>query len=105
MAYWLANPFEGVLTLSKGLPAGQKQALIAEYRAHEKDTGSAEVQVAVLSKRIQQLTAHVQIHKKDFHTRLGLQKMVAQRRRLLNYLRREDFDRYKSVIERVGIRR
>jgi small subunit ribosomal protein S15 len=78
---------------------------VAEYRVNEKDTGSPEVQIAVLSKRIEALTKHVQINKKDHHTRLGLQKMVARRRRLLGYLEREDFDRYKSVRDRLGLRR
>ena len=90
--------------MSKGLPTTEKQSLVSEYRINEKDSGSPEVQVAILSKRIAGLTTHAQTHKKDHHTRLGLQKMVAKRRRLLNYLKREDFDRYKSVIQRLGIR-
>jgi len=90
--------------LSKGLTQQEKQTLVSEYRTNEKDSGSPEVQVAILSKRIAGLTTHAQTHKKDHHTRLGLQKMVAKRRRLLNYLKREDFDRYKSVIQRLGIR-
>jgi small subunit ribosomal protein S15 len=91
--------------MAEGLAKDVKQELITDYRIHESDTGSPEVQVAVLSKRIADLTKHVQTHKKDFHTRLGLTKLVARRRRLLNYLKREDFDRYKSIIERLGIRR
>ena len=90
--------------MSKGLPKEEKQSLVSEYRVNERDSGSPEVQVAILSKRIAGLTTHAQSHKKDHHTRLGLQKMVAKRRRLLNYLKREDFDRYKSVIQRLGIR-
>jgi small subunit ribosomal protein S15 len=90
--------------LSKGLPKEEKQSLVSEYRINERDSGSPEIQVAILSKRIAGLTTHAQSHKKDHHTRLGLQKMVAKRRRLLNYLKREDFDRYKSVIQRLGIR-
>ena len=90
--------------MSKGLTQQEKQSLVSEYRTHEKDSGSPEVQVAILSKRIAGLTTHAQTHKKDHHTRLGLQTMVAKRRRLLNYLKREDFDRYKSVIQRLGIR-
>ena len=93
------------LSLSKGLPKEEKQSLVSEYRTNERDTGSPEVQVAVLSKRIEDLTAHAQVHAKDHHTRLGLQKMVAKRRRLLDYLKDEDFDRYKSLIERLGLRR
>jgi small subunit ribosomal protein S15 len=91
--------------LSKGLPKEQKQTLVSEYRTHESDSGSAEVQVAILSKRIEGLTKHVQVNKKDHHTRLGLLKLVNKRRRLLKYLEREDFDRYKSLIQRLGIRR
>lgn len=91
--------------MSKGLPPEQKQALITDYRVNEKDTGSPEVQIAVLSKRIEALTKHVQANKKDHHTRLGLQKLVAKRRRLLGYLEREQFDRYKAVRDKLGLRR
>lgn len=91
--------------MSRGLEPAQKATTIAEYRVHEKDSGSPEVQIAVLNGRIKQLTEHVKVHKKDHHTRLGLTKMVAKQRRLLNYLKREDFDRYKSVVERLGLRR
>lgn len=91
--------------MSKGLPTEEKQSLVSDYRINERDSGSPEVQVAVLSKRIEMLTGHAQTHAKDHHTRLGLQKMVAKRRRLLDYLKREDFDRYKSLIERLGLRR
>jgi len=91
--------------LSKGLPKEEKQALITDYRVNDKDTGSPEVQIAVLSKRIQDLTKHVQVNKKDHHTRLGLQKLVAKRRRLLGYLEREEFDRYKAVRDKLGLRR
>jgi small subunit ribosomal protein S15 len=91
--------------LSKGLPTEEKQSLVSDYRTHERDSGSPEVQVAILTKRIADLTRHAQTHAKDHHTRLGLQKMVAKRRRLLDYLKREDFERYKSLIQRLGIRR
>ena len=91
--------------MSKGLPPEQKTALIGEYRVNDKDTGSPEVQIAVLSKRIEALTKHVQANKKDHHTRLGLQKLVAKRRRLLGYLEREEFDRYKAVRDKLGLRR
>lgn len=91
--------------MSIGLTIEQKKALVDENRVHPNDTGSTEVQVAILSKRIDQLTEHVKVHKKDHHTRLGLTKMVAKRRRLLDYLKREDFDRYKALIGRLGIRR
>lgn len=91
--------------MSKGLPKEEKQSLVSEYRINEQDSGSPEVQVAILSKRITGLTRHAQTHAKDHHTRLGLQKMVAKRRRLLDYLKREDFERYKALIGRLGIRR
>lgn len=91
--------------MSKGLPKEEKQSVVSTYATHEGDTGSPEVQVAVLSKRIERLTRHAQGHAKDHHTRLGLQKMVARRRRLLDYLKREDFDRYKSIVSRLGLRR
>ncbi len=91
--------------MSKGLPKELKQTLVSDYRTHEGDSGSPEVQVAILSKRIEGLTKHVQVNKKDHHTRLGLLKLVNRRRRLLRYLEREDYDRYKSLIERLGIRR
>lgn len=91
--------------MSKGLPKEQKLSLVSDYRTHETDSGSPEVQVAILSKRIEGLTRHVQVNKKDHHTRLGLQKLVQKRRRLLRYLEANDFDRYKSLIERLGLRR
>jgi small subunit ribosomal protein S15 len=82
-----------------------KKALIAEYGANEADTGSAEVQVAMLSKRISDLTGHLKFHKHDHHSRRGLLLLVGQRRRLLNYLSRTDINRYRSIIERLGLRR
>ena len=82
----------------------KKQAIMAEYRTHEGDTGSPEVQVAVLTERIRELTEHLKIHKKDFHSRRGLLKMVGTRRRLLRYLQGKDFNRYRSLIERLGLR-
>lgn len=91
--------------MSEGLPKEEKQALVSEYRTHENDSGSPEVQVALLSKRIAGLTTHAQRNPKDHHTRLGLQKLVQKRRRLLRYLEREDFDRYKALIGRLGLRR
>ena len=75
------------------------------YRRHETDTGSPEVQIALLSDRIGYLTEHFKVHAKDHHSRRGLLKLVGQRRRLLDYLKRTDFDRYKSIIERLGIRK
>ncbi|HYZ91131.1 MAG TPA: 30S ribosomal protein S15 [Actinomycetota bacterium] len=91
--------------MSEGLPKETKTSLVSEYRTHERDSGSPEVQVALLSKRIEYLTKHAQSNPKDHHTRLGLQKLVARRRRLLKYLEREHFDRYKSLVERLGLRR
>jgi len=85
--------------------AEEKQSIIGDYRLHENDTGSPEVQIAILSRRINNLTDHLKIHKKDFHSRRGLLKMVGQRRALLNYLKDSDFDRYRTVIERLGLRR
>ena len=81
-----------------------KQSIIADYRVHESDTGSPEVQVAVLTERIRELTEHLKIHKKDFHSRRGLLRMVGRRRKLLRYLREKDFNRYRSLIERLGLR-
>ncbi len=83
----------------------EKTAIIKEYATHEGDTGSPEVQVAVLTKRISDLTEHLKTHQKDHHSRRGLLKMVGQRRNLLNYLMRVDITRYRSLIERLGIRK
>ncbi|MDO4785321.1 MAG: 30S ribosomal protein S15 [Fretibacterium sp.] len=82
----------------------KKQAVITDYRTHETDTGSPEVQVAVLTERVRELTEHLKIHKKDFHSRRGLLKMVGRRRKLLRYLKEKDFNRYRSLIERLGLR-
>lgn len=82
-----------------------KEELIEDYQLHGSDTGSPEVQVALLSERIKYLTEHFKTHKKDHHSRRGLLKLVGQRRRLLDYLKKRDFDRYKSLIERLGIRK
>ena len=89
---------------SKMIQKEKKQAVIAEFRTHESDTGSPEVQVAVLTERIRELTEHLKVHKKDFHSRRGLLKMVGSRRRLLRYLMNKDFNRYRSLIERLGLR-
>ncbi len=89
------------MTLSKN----QKIDIIGDYQLHVSDTGSPEVQVAILSHRISYLTEHLKDHKHDHHSRRGLLKMVGQRRRLLDYLKRADFDRYKSLIQRLGIRK
>ena len=87
------------------LSSERKLEIIEEYRSHEKDTGSAEVQIAILSKRIDELTEHLKVHKKDHHSRRGLLKMVGKRRRLLQYLRDKDVERYRGLIERLGLRR
>lgn len=83
----------------------RKQELVKEYARAEGDTGSPEVQVAILSERIRNLTDHLQTHKKDFHSRRGLLVMVGQRRSLLDYLKRKDQGRYSTLIERLGLRR
>jgi small subunit ribosomal protein S15 len=83
----------------------KKTELVQKYRQHDKDTGSPEVQVALLSERINYLTEHFKTHKKDHHSRRGLLKLVGQRRRLLDYLRKVDQNRYKVLIESVGIRK
>jgi small subunit ribosomal protein S15 len=83
----------------------RKQELIAEYATKDGDTGSPEVQVAILSERISNLTEHLKIHKKDFHSRRGLLMMVGQRRRLLDYLNNKKAERYESLIKRLGLRR
>jgi len=83
----------------------RKAQIISEHRLHEKDTGSPEVQVALLTERINHLTEHMQMHKKDYHTRLGLLKLVGKRRRLLDYLKRSDIESYRQVIANLGLRR
>lgn len=82
-----------------------KSATIEEHKLHEKDTGSPEVQVALLTQRIQHLTDHLSTHKKDHHSRRGLLMLVGQRRRLLDYLSRNDIERYRALIARLGLRR
>jgi small subunit ribosomal protein S15 len=87
------------------ITAEEKAQVIKEYATKEGDTGSPEVQVAILSKRIANLTEHLKTHKKDFHSRRGLLQMVGQRRRLLDYTKKKDVARYQSIIERLGLRR
>ena len=82
-----------------------KAQVTQEYRLHDKDTGSTELQVAILTARIRQLTDHLRVHKKDVHCRRGLVTMVSKRRRLLNYLTQEDVGRYHTLISRLGLRR
>ena len=83
----------------------QKKVIIEEHARHEGDTGSPEVQVALLTARIEGLTEHFKVHKKDFHSRTGLLKLVGQRRKLLNYLKKKDVERYRACIEKLGIRK
>ena len=83
----------------------EKEAIIKEYATHEGDTGSPEVQIALLTKRINDLTEHLKVHKKDHHSRRGLLKMVGQRRNLLNYLKEKDLERYRTLIARLGLRK
>lgn len=87
------------------ITAERKQEVIADYATAKDDTGSPEVQVAILSERIRNLTEHMKMHKKDFHSRRGLLMMVGQRRRLLDYLKRKQAARYERLVERLGLRR
>ena len=87
------------------LATEKKQEIINSFKKHDSDTGSPEVQIAILTERITYLTEHFKIHKKDHHSRRGLLKLVGQRRRLLDYLNGKEVDRYKTVIEQLGIRR
>lgn len=82
-----------------------KQEVISENRVHETDTGSPEVQIAILTRRINELTEHLKEHKNDHHSRRGLLKMVGKRRNLLNYLTKKDINRYRAIIEKLGIRK
>ena len=85
---------------------GETRAQVTEeYRLHDRDTGSTELQIAVLTERIRHLTGHLRVHKKDVHSRRGLVTMVSKRRRLLNYLTQEDVGRYQTLISRLGLRR
>ena len=83
----------------------EKQALIEQYKTHEGDTGSPEVQIAILTHRIATLTEHLKVNKKDHHSRRGLLKMVGHRRNLLNYLQKKDINRYREIIAKLGIRK
>ncbi|MCU0846554.1 MAG: 30S ribosomal protein S15 [Spirochaetes bacterium] len=83
----------------------EKKEVIEKFKLHSSDTGSPEVQVAILTERINHLTEHFKVHKKDFHSRRGLLKMVGQRRRLLDYLKKKDLERYRGLITSLGLRR
>ena len=87
------------------MDAIRKQELIKQYGRHEGDTGSPEVQIALLTERINELTEHLKVHKKDNHSRRGLLKMVGKRRNLLNYLAKEDVQRYRDIVEKLGLRK
>ena len=87
------------------LDSEKRSEIMSRFRLHEKDTGSPEVQIALLSARLVYLTEHFKIHKKDHHSRRGLLKIVGQRRRLLDYLKKKDLERYRSVIKQLGLRK
>jgi small subunit ribosomal protein S15 len=87
------------------LDAEKRSEIISQFRLHEKDTGSSEVQIALISARITYLTEHFKLHKKDHHSRRGLLKLVGQRRRLLDYLKKKDLESYRSVIQKLGLRK
>jgi len=86
------------------LPKDVKSEIIAEFKRGETDTGSAEVQIALMTRRIRELTEHLKMHKKDHHTRRGLLKLVGQRRRMLNYLKKVDIERYRAIVAQLGLR-
>jgi small subunit ribosomal protein S15 len=88
-----------------GIAQPERKEKIEQFRIHQTDTGSPEVQVALLSQRIEHLTGHFKVHVKDHHSRRGLLKLVGQRRRLLDYLRKNNYERYRSLIQRLGIRK
>ena len=87
------------------METAKKQEIIAKFQTHEGDTGSPEVQVALLTERINELTEHLKVHKKDNHSRRGLLKMVGARRNLLNYLAKKDVQRYRDIVEKLGLRK
>ncbi len=82
-----------------------KNSIIEQYATHEGDTGSPEVQIAILTNRIANLTEHLEVNKKDFHSRRGLQKMIGRRRSLLNYLQKNDIERYRAIVSKLGLRK
>ena len=87
------------------LEKGKKQEIIEKFRVHETDSGSPEVQIALLTERIRELTSHFQVHKKDFHSRRGLLKLVGQRRRLLDYLKSRKIEKYRKIVKELGLRK
>ena len=86
------------------LPKDVKAQIVSEHAAHETDSGSTEVQIALLSRRIDDLTEHLKVHTKDHHCRRGLLRLVGQRRRLLNYLKKSDVERYRAIVAKLGLR-
>lgn len=83
----------------------KKKSIIESFRSHDSDTGSPEVQIALLTERINHLNEHLKVHKKDFHSRRGLLKMVGKRRNMLNYLKKKEIDKYRQLIEKLGLRK
>ena len=83
----------------------KKKSIIESFRTHDSDTGSPEVQIALMTERINHLNEHLKIHKKDFHSRRGLLKMVGKRRNMLNYLKKKEIDKYRQLIEKLGLRK
>ena len=86
-------------------PKETKETIVSDYRTHDNDTGSSNVQIALLTQRINELTEHFKVHKKDNHSRQGLLKMVSRRRKLLDYLKSQDIDQYHDIIKKLGLRR
>ncbi len=86
-------------------PKDTKETIVTDYRTHNNDTGSSQVQIALLTQRINELTEHFKVHKKDNHSRQGLLKMVSRRRKLLDYLKRQDINEYHAIIQKLGLRR
>lgn len=103
LSLWSNNKLRGGF-IEMSMTKEEKNKIIEEYRLHEGDTGSPEVQIAILTHRINSLTEHLKVHKKDHHSRRGLFKMIGQRRGLLRYLEKKDIERYRALIEKLGIR-
>jgi small subunit ribosomal protein S15 len=101
---WCWRPGVGSIE-AMSITAEEKTKIVSDFKIHEKDTGSPEVQIALLSQRIDQLTEHFKTHKKDHHSRRGLLKMVGQRRRLLDYLKKSNLDRYRKVVSSLKLRK
>jgi len=102
--FWEYRALQAQTGVTVMITKEKKQQLIEEFKVHGADTGSTEVQVAILTARILELTEHMKVHKKDFHSRRGLLMMVGKRRKLLQYLKDRDFERYQNLIQRLGLR-